>query len=117
MVNDVARVVVEMEAWVAPLGTLLAYQVVRPLYVRSPPTSWARMIYEHQQVKGGIGVEKARWLTVKVVAVDTDEAHVRTLLLTAHLPLLDVRVKPEPRGKMSTYPQRDRDSEKLYRMG
>lgn len=48
MVSDVARVVVEMEAWVVPLGTLLAYQVVRPLYARSPPTSCARMIIQHQ---------------------------------------------------------------------
>lgn len=58
------------------------------------------MIDQHRQVEELIRTKKEHGeLTVKVAAVDTDEAHVRTLLLTAHLPLLDVRVKPVPSEK------------------
>lgn len=33
---------------------------------------------------------------MKTVAVETVDAHVNTLLMTAHLPLLEARVKPDP---------------------
>lgn len=36
---------------------------------------------------------------VKTVGAVTLDEHVSTLLLTAHLPLLDVSVKPEPEGE------------------
>lgn len=38
--NEVESLVVDIVAWVDPLGTPLAYQMGLPLNARSPPTSW-----------------------------------------------------------------------------
>lgn len=71
MVRDVESFVTDRGAWVVPLGTPFAYQLGLPLYATYPST------------------------VVKTVAVETVDAHVRTLLMTAHLPLLEVSVKPD----------------------
>ena len=72
IVRLVALCAVDTVACILPLGTLLEYQVTPPEWARLPS------------------------LLVNTVAVVTLVPHTRLLLCTAHLPLLLVKVKPDP---------------------
>lgn len=77
IVNVVACCVTDTGACTLPVGTLAVKKSVTPLYASLSATA------------------------VKTVGSLTVAAHVKTLLLTAHLPLLEVRVKPLPKTPIS----------------
>ena len=72
MVKVVACSCTDTAACTLPVGTVSVYKSVAPLYASFPASA------------------------VKIVGSVTLALHVNTLLVTAHLPLLDVSVKPLP---------------------